>query len=439
MDVCVFTCFHLNTPDAINMLKECYASLRHQSRQPDRWVILLNGEARALADIDFLGNVEPWVDIFSIDLKNIGALKKEACLLAAINSDDILVELDYDDLLTDDALASIEAAFKASDNIKFVYSDFCEERQDGTFNLYDSRYGWRHYAADVSLLGKNKNVLVNEAFPATAHYLRRIEWAPNHVRAWRYGAYREVGMHDENLEMGDDHDLICRFYLRYGESGFFHIRACLYYYRYHNGNTWTQKENTNKIKHQVDANYIKYSESMFMRWARDSGYACLDLGSGANAPNGYYSHDIDPIYRTDYVFDLNKPWPLANNLIGVLRAYHVIEHLDDLTHFFNEAYRVLAPGGFLLLEYPRAPGLGAFGDPTHRQFINELTMHYYTNSRFSRFLGSAYEGRFQLIWLNRYHWDLQGLEPFEVVSANMIAFKGYYEKEYCGENLFDVN
>lgn len=401
-------------------IRECNESLLKQS-VPYEWVVLVNGEAISDYDLiqDLLSNNYNVRLLTSHETGSIGILKSTCCSVA---TGDILIELDYDDVLTDDALLEINKAF-SDPEVKFVYSNCVEFKgdfSDGVSNTYSSAYGWEYRP-----WGTHKEQV---SFPPKAHYLRYIYWAPNHVRAFRKDAYFEIGGYDRTLEAGDDHDLICRFYVKYGEKGFCHIDQVLYLYRVHSGNTCGAGDGNKNalIQVQTENNYIKYSEAMYMKWASDNGLLCLDLGGRFGSPPGYKTVDL---LDADIIMDLNKDWSsIESNSVGVLRAYHIIEHLDDTIHFFNEAYRVLAPGGFLLLEVPSTTGEGAFSDPTHKKFFNKRSFEYYTNQNISKYIQPQYKGRFQKARLVEYWWD----ESVSVISGHLIALKGWYDSRFCG-------
>jgi SAM-dependent methyltransferase len=413
MTISVFTPIH--RPDAVS-LHRAAKSLQAQTRKPDEWIILLNGEA-ATADWQPSEFLPSFARVHvSTQTGNVGALKSECCRIA---SGEILVELDYDDELTPDALDVIHREFEDKPDAVFVYSNFAEVNPDGSPFEYGAAYGWRKREFG--------NLTQMVAFPETAQYMRRIEWAPNHVRAFMRSAYMEVGGYDTALAVGDDHDLICRFYLAYGEDGFSHIDRCLYIYHRHDGNTSLGKRNA-EVQAQVERNYIKYSEAMYLRWAKDNDLLCLDLGGRFNCPDCYESVDL---LDADHIADLNKDWPFSDDSAGVIRAYHVLEHLDDTIHFFNEAFRVLAPGGFLLIEVPSVSGGGAaaFGDPTHKRYFHPHTFDYFTDEQFARFIRPQYNGLFQearkveYLWQNPERW---------IISAHLIALKGFYNERWCG-------
>ena len=413
MTTTVFTPIH--KPDT-DQLRKLYDSLQAQAWKADEWVILCNGAAKDWI-IDFVDRRnDPWIKVYHTDTTgNIGALKAECCDLA---SGEILVEVDYDDKLTEDALQKIEEAFEQNPEAQFVYSNSVETLPDGSSQVYGAQYGWhtKPYFNATQMV----------AFPPRAQYFRRIEWAPNHVRAFRREGYNAVGGYDRKLPVGDDHDLVCRFYVEFGQAGFHHIDECLYLYRVHEGNTSNGRNRNAEIQRQVDRNYCRWAEKMYLRWAKDNSMECLDLGGRFNCPPGYRSVDL---LDADLTFDLNGPWPLEADSVGVLRAYHVLEHLPDTIHFFNEAYRVLAPGGVLLIEVPSTNGAGAFGDPTHVRFFNTLSFEYFTNQQYARFIQPQYTGRFQAARVVEYWWNNPKIP---VVSAQLIALKGWYSDRWAG-------
>lgn len=393
-------------------LREAYESLQAQTYRNFEWVLVPNNGGAVPVDIAS----QPWVKVGPTeddnpDHNSIGRLKRFA---ASHASGQILLELDADDLLTPDALATVAEAFEDA-GVAMVYSN-CAEFQHGTWqpHTYSPAYGWHSRPFEWG----GHQLLETVSPPPTAHSFRSVLFAPNHVRAWRAADYWAVGGHDATLKTGDDHELCCRFYVAYGGHRIKHIDQGLYLYRCHGQNS--SQTHNGDVHAQVERNYVQYSRAMIERWARDEGLPMLDLGGRLNSPPGYVSVDI---FGADICVDLNEPWPFADGSVGVLRASHVFEHLRNPIHAMNEAWRVLAPGGWLLVEVPSTDGRGAFQDPTHVSFWNENSFWYYTRQSHSRFI-PAFTGRFQASRIVTY--DPFGDPTIPVVQADLIALKDGY-------------
>jgi hypothetical protein len=60
----------------------------------------------------------------------------------------------------------------------------------------------------------------------------------------------------------------------------------------------------------------------------------------------------------------------------------------------EEAYRVLADGGWLMISVPSTDGRGAFQDPTHISYWNENSFWYWTRKEIAKYIYNDYV-RFQ--------------------------------------------
>jgi O-antigen biosynthesis protein len=385
-------------------IEETYESIRNQTVNKSRrteterdweWIVVENHGGRLPNSI----RQDSRVRIVQSNLDKIGALKRYACEVA---DGDVVIELDNDDILTPSALEKIDAAFQPkgrrfSETVDFVYSDFAEFRDDNWGpNVYLSSYGWETYPVIYDDNGTKRTLLAMKAPPATAHNMRFVEWAPNHVRAWRAEAYWKAGGHNRDMAVGDDHELICRMYL--SGATFKHIPECLYLYRVHAQNTVVTK-NAN-IRAATEMNYIKFFYAMAEKWARDSGLKLVDLCGGVGCPPSYIPIDseLSDAHQAagGIVCDLDQTWALKDSSVGLLRANDAIEHLKDPIHTMNEAWRVLAPGGFFLIDVPSTNGEGAWCDPTHVSFWNKRSFDYYTSKGKSAFLRDKFVGKFQV-------------------------------------------
>jgi O-antigen biosynthesis protein len=419
--ISVFTPFHKTDT---KFLKEAYESLLAQTYTDWEWVILLNGEARFYDIEELIRDAGGRINFAQAeDISSIGHLKKICCEMA---KGSIYCEMDYDDILTPNCLQEIHDAFQ-DESIQMVYSNACEFH-DGTWepNSYSSYWGWKQRDFEY----KGHKLIEMISFPPEPQSFRRIEWSPNHVRAWRTSAYNEIGGHDAKLKVGDDHDLCCRFFVKYGAKGIKHIDKCLYLQRVHDQNN-TKLLNA-EIQSQTALNQVKYSQAMADKWAEDNNLLKLDLGGRFDTRKGYKSVDL---LDCDIVADLNGVWPFEDNSVGVIKASHVFEHLTDSINTMNEAYRVLAPGGMMFIELPSTDGRGSFQDPTHvHSFWNSNSFWYYCNESHARFIRPMYKGRFQCTRVvNFFPSEFEKMHNIVILQADLIALKEGYSP--CGEVL----
>jgi glycosyltransferase involved in cell wall biosynthesis len=398
--------------NSLERLREAYISLATQTFTDWEWIVVANGELTEGSLPEFLDDHR--VKKFtapSETSENVGALKRFACELA---TGAYLVELDHDDLLLPGALLRIKEAFDSNPDVGMVYSNRAAVKEDWSPYYFGRGFGWEY--RPVSAMGRELvETVIPEPYPAN---LSRIWYAPDHVRAWRASIYHELGGHDANLELTDDHDLSCRFYLG---SRLLHLDECLYIYRVHAQNNWQQ--NADKIQELMWRNHDRYLVPMFVRWATENKLLKIDLGCGQPDLAGFLSVDS---HDSSIDSDLSARWPFGDNSVGVLRSQGgQIASLPDPIHTMNEAWRILAHGGLFAIEVPSTDGRGAFQDPTHRSFWNENSFSYWSNAASQKYIRTAgARARFQTLRLRTYfpsEWHQS--QNISYVQAHLIALK----------------
>jgi len=330
-----------------------------------------------------------------------------------------IVELDHDDMLTPNALQRILETFESS-NADFVYSN-CAEFWDKTWEpvVFAEKYGWLHrpqrfYDHDfIEMVG----------FPPTPHNFRHVNFAPNHVRAWRTKAYWDIGGHNTDLGIADDHDLCCRFYLAGNVA---YINECLYLYRNHENNTW-RTANGAAVRTSIEV-YKKHRYALVEKWCGELGLPKVDLGGALNKREGYICVDKRKQEGVDKVCTVGiEPLPFETSSVGMIVANDFLEHLsagDSVIYAMNEIYRVLLPGGWVFTRTPSTLGFGAFQDPTHVSFWNKNSFLYYTRKEQASYVPEI-TCRFQTAHIEEPFYPNKWAEQKNIpyVCADLIAIK----------------
>lgn len=361
-----------HNPKNVPFLIELYESIVAQTYTNWEWILFLNNGCNEYNIPEFIKS-NPKVVLITDTEKNtnVGAIKNKAF---HAGTGDILIEMDHDDLITPDCLEELNLAYQEED-VGFVYSDSAVLHMNGEFHPYDSSYGWTYR----SYKHKDQDLIAMDSFPPTSHSLSYIWYAPDHVRSWRKSIYRELGGHNPELSICDDHELCIRTYLK---TIMRRIPKVLYIYRITGDNTWLERNQAIQVKTRELHN--QYARQLAEKDADIRGLLKVDIGGGINPYPGYTTVDLRK--TADYVHDLNDGIPLPDNSVGVLNASHILEHLKDPMKSMKEIHRVLAHGGWAFIEVPSTDGRGAFQDPTHVSFWNENSFLYYTDAYLAQFV-----------------------------------------------------
>jgi len=106
----------------------------------------------------------------------------------------------------------------------------------------------------------------------------------------------------------------------------------------------------------------------------------LDIGSGEAPQEGFVTMDIRPLRGVDIVHDAQVfPYPIPDNSCVQILLSHLWEHIEPKYRIdlINELWRIMQPGGQLLISTPYAGSMGANQDPTHYPCPNEATFTYF--------------------------------------------------------------
>lgn len=104
----------------------------------------------------------------------------------------------------------------------------------------------------------------------------------------------------------------------------------------------------------------------------------LNLGCGRDLRAGYLNVDRSDGVGADLVWDLaTGPLPLVASSFEEILALDVLEHVEDVPAFFEEAHRLLVPGGELRITTPHFSCSNSFTDPTHRHHFGWFSFDYF--------------------------------------------------------------
>jgi hypothetical protein len=167
-------------------------------------------------------------------------------------------------------------------------------------------------------------------------------------------------------------------------------------------------------------------ESEAFGWMADLAHALgvyrgtLNLGCGNRPLLGAHNHDRRkhaPFVAT--VHDLNlAPWPWPDAAFERVVADDVLEHLDDVVSFMDEAHRVLRPSGVLRVRVPHYQSENAVIDPTHRRGFHPRSLDFFTHESYG--VHSVYtDRRWRILrqWEEHIHngpnlvWEMESLHP----------------------------
>jgi glycosyltransferase involved in cell wall biosynthesis len=386
-------------------IDELYTSITQQTYENWEWILYLNGQfKRNELSQEILNDKRVKVYTNYDGNTNIGYVKNKAF---SIGTGDVLVEMDHDDILTPDCLEELAKAFKENPDCGFVYSDNATYHMEDKFIPYSPLYGWTYKHYDWN----GKKLVAMNSFEPSSHAVSYIWYAPDHVRAWKRDIYHQIGGHNVELSICDDHELMIRTYLA---TKFYHIPKVLYIYRITGDNSFLERNESIQIKTKELHN--QYAQQLAERDADLNGLLKIDMGGGLFPREGYKTIDQED---GDITCDLNEGIPLDDNSVGVLNASHVIEHLRDPIKTMREIHRVLAPGGWAFIEVPSTEGNGAWCDPTHVSFWNEDSFPYYTNRNKAQFIRNT-DIRFSCLRLETSWWEGTKIA---VVNTHLVALK----------------
>ncbi|KND48429.1 MAG: Alternative oxidase/tellurite resistance protein TehB [Parcubacteria bacterium C7867-005] len=104
----------------------------------------------------------------------------------------------------------------------------------------------------------------------------------------------------------------------------------------------------------------------------------LHIGCGSSKLRGALGMDILKLPGVDLVHNLDEtPWPVEDSSVDLVFAHSVVEHLSDIVSFTDEVWRVLKPGGRVIITVPYFRSVDSFTDITHKHFFTSKSFDYF--------------------------------------------------------------
>jgi len=104
----------------------------------------------------------------------------------------------------------------------------------------------------------------------------------------------------------------------------------------------------------------------------------LLLGCGNELGSGWTHVDRVALEHVDVLHDLDVyPWPFGDDTAERIEAIDVLEHLENTVAFMDECWRILRPGGTLLVQAVGWQSENLWRDPTHRRGFHVDTFRYF--------------------------------------------------------------
>jgi len=103
----------------------------------------------------------------------------------------------------------------------------------------------------------------------------------------------------------------------------------------------------------------------------------LNLGCGLAVKEGFVNVDRRALPGVDVVHDLSvAPWPWADGEVEEVVSYNALQQVADLPTFFNELWRVLAPGAKAEIHVPYLTSMRAWTNPANLHRFSEQAFLY---------------------------------------------------------------
>jgi len=217
------------------------------------------------------------VYIYNIERKedrNIGNLKST---VANLCTGDLLLEMDYDDILIDDALLAVAQSYNNNPEYSWYYSDHINMQfeENGCYsrngNFIDTIQLNDILPTEKYALGEMKKKCIDKTMKVFAiPYFGYPEFEalvlPLKIKIWNRTFYHTIGGFDNSLPYEDDNELILRSYINATKICRISYPCCII--NYHDKNT-TDTLDMDKVKQLRHTIWVKYDIDFKHKYVSD--------------------------------------------------------------------------------------------------------------------------------------------------------------------------
>lgn len=143
--------------------------------------------------------------------------------------------------------------------------------------------------------------------------------------------------------------------------------------------------------------------------------------------------DIVASTKPDLVHNLDiRPWPLPDDHFVEVRAFDVIEHLDNIVATMEEIHRVCVNGATVRITVPHFSCANAFTDITHRHYFSVASFNYFTGeNEFAFYTSKRFQRKnanivFAPTVLNKIVWRVAARYPQEYERRWAWTFPAWF-------------
>jgi SAM-dependent methyltransferase len=150
----------------------------------------------------------------------------------------------------------------------------------------------------------------------------------------------------------------------------------------------------------------------------------LNIGCGNKRIPGFTGVDRFPCKGADYVCDVTKGLPFADDTVDEVLMDNFIEHVLDIPGLMQEVLRVCRDVAVISILTPHFSAHSSWRDPTHVHHLSYFSMDHFQRENVSHYIGKGF---------NVISRDLSFVGGLMGLMARLLFWMSpeRYERKYC--------